>query len=398
MRLIGDGIVEREGVSGLATRLHYSERHLNRQLVAELGVGPLALARAQRAHNARILIETTDLACTSIAFAAGFASVRQFNDTVRTVFGQSPTEMRAAVVRAKTSGGRPATPGTTLDLRLAYRAPFAAAEIFGFLGLRAVAGVETWDGATYQRVLDLPHGWGIVALTPGQAGDHDGHVRCRLDVEDWRDVGVAVHRSRALLDLDCDPLAIDEMLAIDPALATLVAARPGLRSPGHVDGAELAVRALLGQQITVVAARTMAARLVEAAGRPLDEPRPGLTHRFPRPEEILALGDRPIAGPASRSNALITLCRALAGGDISIDIGGDRDEVRARLMGLKGIGPWTAGYISMRALRDPDVFLPSDIGVRHGLQRAGILGDPSARSASWRPWRSYVVHHLWAGL
>ncbi len=393
MRLIGDGIVDREGVSGLATRLHYSERHLNRQLVAELGVGPLALARAQRAHNARVLIETTDIAFTNAAFAAGFASIRQFNDTIRAVFAQSPTEMRTMAERERASGRRDTPTVATLDLRLAYREPFAAAEIFAFLGLRAVPGVETWDGTTYQRVLDLTHGWGIVGLTPG-----DGHIRCQLDVEDWRDVGAAVCRSRALLDLDTDPAAIDDALRRDPALAPLIDRRPGLRSPGHVDGAELAVRAILGQQITVVAARTMAARLVEAVGRPLDQPRPGLTHRFPRPADILELGDRPIAGPAARATTLVTLCRALAVGDVTVDAGGDRDEVRAKLMALKGIGPWTAGYISMRALRDPDVFLPTDIGVKHGLVNTGLTTGLNPRSATWRPWRSYVVHHMWASL
>ncbi len=393
MRLIGDGIVDREGVSGLATRLNYSERHLNRQLVAELGVGPLALARAQRAHNARVLIETTEIAFTNVAFAAGFASIRQFNDTIRAVFAQSPTEMRATAVRERALGRRDTPSAATLDLRLAYRQPFAATEIFAFLGLRAVPGVETWDGLTYQRVLDLPHGWGIVALTPG-----DGYVRCQLDVEDWRDVGAGVYRSRELLDLDTDPAAIDDTLRHDPALAPLIARRPGLRSPGHVDGAELAIRALLGQQITVVAARTMAARLVAAVGRPLDHPRPGLTHRFPRPDDILQLGDRPISGPVARATTLVTLCRALAAGDVAVDAGGDRDEVRAKLMALKGIGPWTAGYISMRALRDPDVFLPTDIGVKHGLSHAGITTDLDARGTSWRPWRSYVVHHLWASL
>ncbi len=395
MRLIGDGIVEREGVGGLASRLHYSERHLHRQLVAELGVGPLALARAQRAHNARVLIETTDVALTNVAFAAGFASIRQFNDTVKAVFARNPTEMRAAARRERASG-RPAGAGAApLDLRLAYREPFAAAEVFAFLGLRAVPGVEAWDGETYRRVLDLPHGWGIVALGPG-----DGHVRCRLEVEDWRDVGAAIQRSRALLDLDADPVAIDDALRRDEALAPLAARRPGLRSPGHVDGPELAVRALLGQQITVTAARTMAARLVEAAGRPLDQPRPGLTHRFPRPDEIAALGDRPIAGPSSRAAALTGLCRALAEGTVAIDPGGDREEVRARLLALSGIGPWTAGYIAIRALRDPDVFLPGDVGVRHGLTGLGVALDAGLdrRSAGWRPWRSYVVHHLWASL
>ena len=282
---------------------------------------------------------------------------------------------------------------------LVYRPPLATAELFGFLGVRAVPGVESWDGHTYRRVLDLPGGPAIVGLAPG-----DGFVRCELDLDDPGDAETAVRRVRGLLDLDADPDVIDAALRRDPNLAPLVAARPGLRSPGHVDGAELAVRALLGQQITVGAARTLAARLVAAAGRPLEQPRGELTHRFPRPIEILTLGDRPIAGPAARAQALVTMCEALVDGRVVIDVDAalgetvDRDDVRARLVALKGIGPWTAGYISMRALKDPDVFLPTDVAVRHGLERAGITGSVTDRSQAWRPWRSYVIHHLWATL
>ena len=287
--------------------------------------------------------------------------------------------------------------------RLGYRPPLAIAELFGFLGVRAVPGVESWDGHTYRRVLDLPGGPAIVGLSP-----RDGFVRCELDLDDPRDAETAIGRVRGLLDLDADADVIEKVLRGDPRLAPLIAARPGLRSPGHVDGAELAVRALLGQQITVAAARTLAGRLVVAAGRPLDHPRGDLTHCFPRPSEILTLGDRPIAGPAARSQALVTMCEALVDGRVVIDIDAaldgtvDRDDVRARLVALKGIGPWTAGYISMRALKDPDVFLPTDVAVRRGLElagiTAGIAADITARSEAWRPWRSYVIHHLWATL
>src|SRR6185312_7226082 len=267
MRLIRDGAVEREGVAGLARRIGFSERHLHRQLVAELGAGPLALARAQRAQTARLLIVTTTLPFTDVAFAAGFPSIRQFNETVREVFATTPTELR----RGATGRGRDHRPGGSangagpaapaLSLRLRHRVPFDAAGVLGFLGARAVPGVEAWDpaGGTYRRVLTLPHGPGTAALTAGGAGSD--HVHCELRLTDLRDLAAAVQRCRRLLDLDADPVAVDDALAADPLLAPLVAHAPGRRVPGAVDGAELAARAILGQQISVAGARTLAGRL-----------------------------------------------------------------------------------------------------------------------------------------
>ncbi|MFP5369641.1 MAG: bifunctional transcriptional activator/DNA repair enzyme AdaA, partial [Actinomycetes bacterium] len=240
MRLISDGVVDREGVSGLAARLGYTERHLHRLLVAEVGAGPIALARARRAHTARLLVETTDLPVSEVAFAAGFASIRQFNDTVRAVFAATPTELR----RARKRHG--ATAPGEISLRLPHRVPFDAASVLGFLGARAVPGVEAFDGGTYRRTLRLPHGAGIVGLSDG--GDH---VRCVLRLEDPRDLGAAVQRCRRLLDLDADPLAVADVLEGDPSIAPLVRRSPGRRVPGGVDGAELAMRAVLGQQVSV---------------------------------------------------------------------------------------------------------------------------------------------------
>lgn len=389
MRLIADGVVDREGVHGLADRLNYSDRQLNRLLTAEMGAGPLALARIQRAQTARLLIETTGMSFTDIAFAAGFSSVRQFNETVRQVFAVAPSELRSRRARV------PVGPGT-VTVQLPHRVPYDAASIFGFLGMRAVPRVESWDGVTYARALTLPHGHGTVALRP-----IDGAIHCELRLDDWRDLQAGVQRCRRLLDLDADPVAVDAVLAGDPVLAPLIAARPGLRSPAHVDGDELAVRAVLGQQVSVVGARTLAARLVQTLGEPLSYPVGAVTHAFPTAAAIADLDPAQLAMPQSRKNALQRMCAALASGEIVIDAGVDRAEMAERLLALPGLGPWTVSYIAMRALGDPDVFLPTDLGVRHGLERLGLDGSPKGAlgaSQAWRPWRSYALHHLWAQL
>jgi AraC family transcriptional regulator, regulatory protein of adaptative response / DNA-3-methyladenine glycosylase II len=388
MRLIADGLVDRQGVPGLASRLNYSERQINRLLTTELGAGPLALARAQRAHTARTLIETTDMAITQVAFAAGFSSVRQFNDTVREVYASSPSQLRG--------NRRPGLTGGTLSLQLPFRSPFDAESLFDFLGERAVDGVESWDGSVYRRSLRLTNGNAVIALTPGGAS-----VACRLHLDDVADVQAAVQRCRRLLDLDADPEAIEAQFGGDAVLGPLVRKRPGLRSPGHPDGVELLTRAVLGQQVSVKGARTLASRLVAATGEPLTVPIEGITHTFPTAAAIAARAPTDFSMPAARARALINACRQMAAGDLVLDAGSDRDEAFRALVALPGIGPWTAGYVVMRALGDPDVFLPTDIGVRNALVGLGIDSSPKAAAQlaeSWRPWRSYALHHLWASL
>jgi AraC family transcriptional regulator of adaptative response / DNA-3-methyladenine glycosylase II len=417
MRLIRDGSVEREGVTGLARRLGFSERHLNRQLVAELGAGPLALARAQRAQTARLLVETTDLPFTEVAFAAGFPSIRQFNETMREVFATTPTELRQAASRRAgarnvhdsephvtgTENGAKAASAPTLMLRLRHRPPLDTAGLLAFLGQRAVPGIEAWDGerGRYRRVLDLPHGPGIAELSPAESGDH---VDCALRLTDLRDLAAAVQRCRRLLDLDADPVAIAEALSADPLLAPLVQRAPGQRVPGAVDGSELAVRAVLGQQISVAGARTLAGRLTATLGAPLPTPEDELTHAFPTAAALAATDPQTLPLTRSRAFALVTMCGALAAsgdGALSLDPGADRAAARERLLTLPGIGPWTAEYIAMRALGDPDAFPATDLGVRKALERLGQPGDPAAATAHaehWRPWRAYAVQHLWASL
>ncbi len=391
MRLIADGTVDRLGVTGLADQLGYSTRQLERHLVAEVGAGPLALARAQRAQTARLLIETTGLAFADVAFAAGFSSIRQFNDTVRTVFDATPSTLRARSRR-----GAPSAASAALTFRLPFRAPLAPESLFGHLAATAVPGCEEVRDGAYRRTLRLPAGYGIVSLMPTP-----DHVRCQLALDDLRDLSTAIARCRRLLDLDADPEAVVEVLADDPCLAAEVAKAPGRRIPGTVDEGELAVRMVLGQQVSTAAARTHAARLVADHGTPIRDPGGGLTHLFPDLEELSELDPTTLRLPPSRQRTLVGLVEALVSGDVEIGVGADWARARAQLVAVPGVGAWTAEMIAMRALGDPDAFPAADIGVRKG---AAVLDTPaSARelerhSQRWRPWRSYAVQYLWAAL
>ncbi|MFD4969513.1 AlkA N-terminal domain-containing protein [Streptomyces sp. NPDC058424] len=397
MRLIADGVVDREGVPGLAARLGYSTRQIERQLRAELGAGPLALARAQRAQTARLLIETTALPMAEIAFAAGFSSIRTFNDTVREVFALSPSGLRTrAPGRPAEPGTRPGAPGTpgALSLRLPFRAPLNPDNLFGHLAATAVPGVEEWRDGAYRRTLRLPYGHGIATLTP-----KPDHIACRLTLGDLRDLPVAISRCRRMLDLDADPVAIDDQLRTDPFLAPLVDKAPGRRVPRTVDEGEFALRAVLGQQVSTAAARTHAGRLAAAHGEPVDDPEGGLTHLFPAPGALAALDPESLAMPRTRRTTLLTLASQLADGTLHLGVESDWEETRGRLLALPGFGPWTVDVIAMRALGDPDAFLPTDLGIRRAAQELGLPSTPAAltaRAAAWRPWRAYAVQYLWA--
>ncbi len=389
MRLVADGVIEREGVDGLASALGYSTRQLNRVVTQEYGAGPLALARSRRAQTARVLIETTDMTFTDIAFAAGFASVRQFNDTVREVYAASPTRLRAGA-GSRRSVGRPGT----IRTRVAVREPFATDYLHYFLAIHAVRGIEAIGPGWYERSLRLPHGPGVVRLE--LAGRPTGQVPCTFTLTDARDLAPALERTRRLLDADCDPVAVDEALTEDAALAPLVSRRPGLRVPGQLDGIELAVQTVLGQQVSLASARTSAARLVEELGDPLDlEGDHEVTRLFPTAATMAAVDPASLRMPRSRALALTGLAAALDDGQVRLDRSSDRAETRAALLALPGIGPWTADYVAMRALGDPDVFLPTDIGVRNAAARLGI-DDVAERSEDWRPWRSYALMRLWS--
>jgi AraC family transcriptional regulator of adaptative response / DNA-3-methyladenine glycosylase II len=348
MRLIADGFVDREGVGALARRLGASPGQLRRELLAAVGAAPGALARRQRAHTARLLHEGT-------------------------------ARERGEVV-----------------LRLRYRAPLDSGRLIRFLALRCVPGVEEVIDGAYRRSLRLPMGAGIVELEPRQAD-----VRARYLLDDPRDLAPAVQRSRALLDLDSDPRAVLDALGADQLLGPLVRAAPGLRLVGHVDAHELAVRAVLGQQVSLAGAATLAARLVTQQGEPLSRPLGTVTHLFPTAQALVAIEPERLAMPGARRAALLALTRALASGELVLDPGADRAQASRGLLALPGIGPWTADYVAMRGLRDPDAFLPTDLGVRHALTALGADGRPAAAARlaeSWRPYRAYGLMHLWAHL
>jgi len=410
MRLIADGVVEREGVGGLASRLGYSSRHLTRLLTGELGAGPLALARAQRAHTARMLLVATDLPAADVAFSAGFASVRQFNDTVREVFGMPPLELRAR--RPLTSGASAAstgrrgaaaagTPGTdaaanapgAIDLVLPHRGPFDAAGLFAWMAARAVAGAEAATPDSFARTLRLPGGPAWFALHV----DGAGRVRLRAKLTHLRDLPVLVARTRRLFDLDADPFAVAAALAAHPALAPRVAAIPGIRVPGAVDPHEMLMRAMIGQQITVAAATTALSALTDALGERVAG-FDGLDRLFPTMEAIAEHGADVLRGPAARIRAITAAAAALADGSLVLTSGDDGAEQRAALLARPGIGPWTADYVRMRVLGDPDITLTGDVAVRAGAAAVGLPADPrgfEAWAAHAAPWRSYLTAHLW---
>lgn len=423
MREIADGVVDREGVSGLAARLGYSARQLNRLLLAEVGAGPLELARAQRAQTARILLETTSLRASDVAFAAGFGSIRQFNDTIREVFAETPSQLRARAGRSSLRHRLPAGVGgigtahgvrgdvaapSSVTLRLAFREPFVWEVLFRFFESHAIPGVEAADGERLARALSLPHGPAVVEVRAPLAGER--WLPATVHLADLRDLTVAVRRVRQMLDLDADPAAVTEMLGSDALLGPTVRLLPGLRVPGHVDGDELAVHAVLGQQVSVAAARTAGGKLVAAFGEDLPAELAavipgGLVRRtFPTAETLADAGPEGIARlitPGSKGAALHGLVTALADGKIRIDPGVDRDEVSLALGALRGIGPWTVELVRMRALADPDAFLAGDLGVKRALEEAGLPGDAraAARAAEgWRPYRAYAQQYLWVGL
>ncbi len=402
MRLIADGVVEREGVSGLAQRLHYSERQLHRQMRAEVGAGPLALARAHRVQSARTLLETTDMPISDVAFAAGFASIRQFNDTLREVFALTPTALRAAAAEHRP----PAAPGQ-IALRLSYRPPLAFDQLVGHLAARVVPGVEECADGVYRRVLRLPHGTGVATVrgwgAPGAKawGGRPEALECLLRLDDTRDFAAAVQRLRRLADLDADPVAVDKALGADPMLGPSVRSWPGLRVPGGCDGFEVATRAVIGQQVSLGTARSLAATLVAAHGRPLPVADGALTHAWPDPDTLADADPAAWPVPAGRRRALSSLARAVAVGKVDLDPGADRDDTQRALLALPGIGPWTAGYVRLRALGDPDTFLATDLGVRRALAALACVARPSEQwaetlSERWRPWRAYAMHHVWA--
>jgi Adenosine deaminase len=388
MRLIADGVVERDGVPGLAARLGYTTRHLSRLLSAELGAGPLSLARAHRAQTARELLISTELPIAEIAFAAGFGSIRQFNDTIAEIFGRAPAQLR--------TGGRHHRAGgsAALQLSVPVREPFDTTGVFAWLTARAIPGVETAGPDSYGRSLALPGGPASFDVTA-----EAGHLRLTARLSRLEDVTPLLYRVRRLFDADADPVGIDAALSQVPELDDSVTATPGIRLPGAVDPQEMLFRALVGQQISVAAARTQLTRLTDALGTRLPVPDDaGRDRLFPTAAAIAEAGREVLVGPRQRIENIIAIADRLATGELELGFADDPAEQRRRLLAQPGIGEWTADYLAMRVLGDPDILPVGDVAVRTGAKRLGLPDRPAAlrdwgRTVS--PWRSYASLHLW---
>lgn len=389
LRMIRDGEVDAGGVAGLAQRLHVSERHLHRVLVAEVGAGPARLASSRRAQTARLLIEQSVLPFADVAYAAGFASIRQFNDVIRAEFGASPSDLRrrcrarpGSPPRAAASDERHAVDGgPALPLSLPYREPYAAEQVWRYLRARLIPGVEWLEADAIARRVRTPSGVAHVVVWPPS----DGRLRVRLTLPELSELGALVASVRRWLDLDADPCAVDAVLGRDPGLAPRVTDAPGMRVPGTVDGFELAVRAVAGQQVSVAAAVTMLGRLAERAGPP---------GSMPTADELAGTDVAELTSlglTRRRAATLLGLAKATAAGRITLAAGAERDETRARLLALPGIGAWTADYIALRALGDPDAWPGTDLVLARRVAAQGL--DPSR----WRPWRGYAAMHVWTG-
>ncbi len=390
LRLIGDGALAEGGVERLAARLGLGARQLRRLFDRHLGASPAAIARARRAHFARTLLDDTALPITAVALSAGFGSIRQFNHVMRGTFHRSPRELR----RTRRPGAD-ATGG--IAVRLAYRPPLDWRALLDFLALRATPGVEVVEGDAYERTFELDGVRGTIALRPLA-----GAAALRMEIRPTAPRGLLtlVERARRLCDLDADPQAVAAHLGASAVLRARVRARPGLRVPGAWDGFELAVRAVLGQQVSVRGATTLAGRLARAFGTPVESGRSELSHLFPRPEALADADLAPIGLTRARAATLRALARAMARGELVLDAADGLDEVVARLRAVPGIGEWTAHYVAMRALGEPDAFPHADLGLRRALgngagplSAAGVL----AAAEAWRPWRAYAAVHLWTG-
>lgn len=412
LRLIERGALDAEGadVESLATRLGVGGRHLRRLFARHLGASPLAVAQTRRVRFAKQLVDQTELPLTQIAFAAGFGSVRRFNAAMRATYGRPPGELRRARRGAgeesrRTAGAAPRRPApetgaAALELRLPLREPYDWDGVLAFLGPRAVPGLERVDGGAYRRAAALPgpDGRPLAGVIEVRRAPRGGALLLAVPPALAGALLPLAARTRALFDLDADPAAIAERLAADPLLAPLVRARPGLRVPGAWEPWELAARAVLGQQVSVKGATTLAGRLTAALGAPL----PGADgwRLFPSPAAVAKADLSRLGVPRARAAALRTLAAAVRDGAVDLAAPGGADAARAALRALPGIGAWTAEYVALRALGDPDAWPDGDLGLRRAVARLAGGPPPTPRvlralAEAWRPWRAYATLHLW---
>ena len=388
LRLVAEGALDGAGVADLAGRVGLGERQLRRLFQHHVGASPVAVAQTRRVHFAKKLLDETDLPVTEVALAAGFASIRRFNTAMRAAYRAAPRELR----RSSRAAG---APEPELVLRLAYRPPLAFDALLGFLAARAIPGVEEVRGSAYRRSVVWNGEAGVVAV---ERGRDERHLLLRAPAALARGLAFLAARARRLFDLDADPAAIASHLARDPALARRLRRLPGLRVPGAWDGFELAVRAILGQQITVAGATALAGRLVERWGRPLARGDGSLGALFPAAADLAAADLEGVGLPGARARAIRALAAAVRDGELELDAPGDPARAATRLEALPGVGPWTVGYVALRALGEPDAFPHGDLGLRRSLAGSGDPLSPrelEARAEPWRPWRGYAAMALW---
>jgi len=389
--LIELGALDEAGVDTLAARLGVGERQLRRQFRQHLGASPVAVAQTRRVLLAKQLIHETHLPMAEIAFASGFGSIRRFNEIFLTLFGRTPGDLRRS--------GKPdvpAGPRGEIQLLLRYRPPYDWEAMLAFLRLRAIPGIERIDGSRYTRTISLDGMQGTVSVQPGAGNALQATVRFpRLHA-----LPAIIARLRRVFDLGSDPVALAAQFSHDPVMAALIAARPGLRVPGAWDGFELAMRAVLGQQITVTAAIRLAGKLVAAHGAAMAQPEDGLTHVFPTPEAVAPAELAVLGMPRSRAATLSAVAAAAVADPHLFDACSSLDDAVQRLRAIRGIGEWTAQYIALRCLREPDAFPSADIGLIRALEklesRAYTPAQLLARAETWRPWRAYAAQHLWS--
>jgi AraC family transcriptional regulator, regulatory protein of adaptative response / DNA-3-methyladenine glycosylase II len=384
LRLIGESGLEDGGVESLAERLGVGSRHLRRLFVRHLGATPIAVAQTRRLHFAKKLIDETELPMNEVAIASGFGSVRRFNAGILKVYHRTPTQIRRL---ARKTGLRS---GDQYQFRLNFRPPYHWQAMLDFLAPRATPGVEAVEEGVYRRTISLN---GIDGSFEVSLDDSQDALLVRIDFPDPRSLFGIVERIRAMFDLNADWSSISKTLRTDRVLGSSVKAEPGIRVPGCWNGFELAVRAILGQQVTVRGATSLAARMVAAFGKKFDGPN-GLTHLFPKPEVLAKEKLEGVGLTGARAETIRALARAVADGKIKFEGVIDSDDFLRRLCEIPGIGPWTAQYVAMRALREPDAFPSSDLG----LLRASAVSTPqelAQRSEPWRPWRAYAAMYLW---
>ncbi|RAK66512.1 AlkA N-terminal domain-containing protein [Phenylobacterium kunshanense] len=392
LALIEAGALDAGDVDALALRLGVGERQLRRLFRQHLGASPVAVAQTRRVLLAKQLIQETRLPMAEVALASGFGSVRRFNETFQQLFGRPPGELRRSR-QAET----PAADG--IRVRLPYKPPYDWDAIIRFLGDRAIPGMERVEPHRYARTLAIDGETGVVIVTPRP----DGALQAEVRFPSLKALPAVIARIRRVFDLSADPTLIGAHLSQDPALAPLVASRPGLRAPGAWDGFELAVRAILGQQITVSAARGLAAKLVAAYGEPVDDPAAaelGLTRVFPSPPRLVGQDIAALGMPRARGAALEALARTVAADPAIFTPRADLESAITALKALPGVGEWTAQYIALRELREPDAFPQADVALMRAMaDETGVRPTADqllARSQAWKPWRAYAAQHLWA--